>query len=116
MELSVSTFYLPFDNIREEVTALDQAGVDMFHVDFMDGNFVANLGMGIQDLDAVRRCTKKTVDVHMMVKDPDRYVELMAAHGADVIHIHPERSDRQKETAVAQIVQILEEIIEEIDG
>ena len=90
MELSVSTFYLPFDNIREEVTALDQAGIDMFHVDFMDGNFVANLGMGIQDLDAVRRCTKKTVDVHMMVKDPDRYVELMAAHGADVIHIHPE--------------------------
>ena len=90
MQLSVSTFYLPFDKIREEVSALDDAGIDWFHVDFMDGNFVANLGMGIQDLDAVRRCTEKTIDVHMMVQEPGRYVELMAQHGADIIHIHPE--------------------------
>lgn len=90
MKLSVSTFYLPFLNIRQEIAALDQAGIDLFHVDFMDGNFVENLGMGIQDLDAVRGCTDKPVDVHMMVRDPDRYVDLMADHGADVIYIHPE--------------------------
>lgn len=90
MKLSVSTFYLPFQDIRAEIEALDHAGVDMFHVDFMDGNFVENLGMGIQDLDAVRACTDKTVDVHMMVRDPDRYIELMASHGADVIYVHPE--------------------------
>lgn len=90
LRLSVSTFYLPFDEIREQITALDRAGVDMFHVDFMDGNFVENLGMGIQDLDAVRRCTDKPVDVHMMVREPDRYVQLMADHGANVIYIHPE--------------------------
>lgn len=90
MKLSVSTFYLPFNNICQEISALDKAGIDMFHVDFMDGNFVENLGMGIQDLDAVRSCTEKPVDVHMMVQDPDRYVELMAEHGADIIYIHPE--------------------------
>lgn len=90
MRLSVSTFYLPFDNIRAEIASLDQAGVDQFHVDFMDGNFVENLGMGIQGLDAVRRCTDKTVDVHMMVRAPERFVGLMADHGADIIYIHPE--------------------------
>lgn len=90
MKLSVSTFYLPFDEIREQIAALENAGIDMFHVDFMDGNFVQNLGMGIQDLDAVRRCTKRPVDVHLMVNDPDRYIQLMADHGADVIYVHPE--------------------------
>ncbi len=90
MLLSVSTFYLPFDNLRREIAALDDAGADLFHVDFIDGNFVENLGMGIQDLAAVRRCTEKPVDVHMMVCRPGRYVELMADHGADIIHIHPE--------------------------
>lgn len=90
MKLSVSTFYLPFSEIRSHINALDDAGLDMFHVDFMDGNFVQNLGMGIQDLDAVRACTAKPVDVHLMVNDPDRYIQLMADHGADVIYIHPE--------------------------
>ncbi|MCI8690138.1 MAG: ribulose-phosphate 3-epimerase [Oscillibacter sp.] len=105
MQLSVSTFYLPFDQIREEISALDKAGVDWFHVDFMDGNFVDNLGMGIQDLDAVRRCTEKTIDVHMMVQSPERYVELMAEHGADIIHIHPESA--KQPAAVLQRIRRL---------
>ena len=90
MDLSVSTFYLPFDEIRGRTAALESAGIDMFHVDFMDGNFVQNLGMGIQDLDALRRCTKKVLDVHLMVREPGRYVQLMADHGADIVYIHPE--------------------------
>lgn len=79
-----------FDCLRDEVEALDQAGADIFHIDIMDGRFVPNFGMGIQDVACIRRLTKKPMDAHLMIEQPGDYVELFAELGADLVYIHPE--------------------------
>ena len=79
-----------FDCLRDEVEALDQAGADIFHIDIMDGRFVPNFGMGIQDVACIRRLTKKPIDAHLMIEQPGDYVELFAELGADLVYIHPE--------------------------
>ena len=79
-----------FDKLKEEVEQLDKAGIDIFHVDIMDGQFVPNYGMGLQDLESIRRNTDKLVDVHLMTKNPGDYIDLFAEKGADIIYIHPE--------------------------
>lgn len=79
-----------FDNLKAEVVALDEAGTDIFHVDIMDGTFVPNFGMGLQDLVTIRRNTSKQVDVHLMIVNPGEYIETFAAAGADIIYVHPE--------------------------
>lgn len=99
--LSTSTFYLQADRLAEEIKALDDAGVNSFHVDLMDGNFVENLGMSIQDLDAIRRHTDRLIDVHMMVRAPGRYIRMVAEHGADIITIHLEADDHPAATLEA---------------
>lgn len=79
-----------FANLTQEVETLDQAGSDIFHIDIMDGQFVPNFGMGLQDFEAIRKLTKKLVDVHLMIMNPGDYVEAFADMGADIIYIHPE--------------------------
>ncbi|ALS03356.1 ribulose phosphate epimerase [Enterococcus silesiacus] len=83
-----------FSNLEKETQELDQAGIDIFHMDFMDGSFVPNFGMGLQDFELVRSVTEKPVDVHLMIQEPSKYVEKFADLGADIIYIHPE-ADRQ---------------------
>lgn len=79
-----------YASLEKEVRMLDEAGADIFHVDVMDGAFVPNFGMGPQDLQCVRRSTKKPVDVHLMIQNPGQYVDLFAGLGADILYIHPE--------------------------
>lgn len=83
-----------FSNLKNETQELDQAGIDIFHMDFMDGSFVPNFGMGLQDFELVRSVTDKPVDVHLMIQEPSKYVEMFADLGADIIYIHPE-ADQQ---------------------
>lgn len=83
-----------FSNLEHEVKELDNAGIDIFHIDIMDGKFVPNFGMGLQDVTVIRKNTDKLVDVHLMISEPGEYVELFVDLGVDIIYIHPE-ADQQ---------------------
>lgn len=83
-----------FANLKQDTIDLDQAGTDIFHIDFMDGDFVPNFGMGLQDFELIRSVTDKPIDVHLMINNPGKYVEQFADMGADIIYVHPE-SDSQ---------------------
>ncbi|MBS4210121.1 ribulose-phosphate 3-epimerase [Bacillus sp. FJAT-50079] len=79
-----------FRSLEDEMNALEEANVDIYHIDIMDGNFVPNFGMGLQDFEYIRSATKKTVDVHLMIDNPSAYIDLFAEKGADIIYFHPE--------------------------
>lgn len=87
-----------FSKLKAEVEELDKAGTDIFHIDFMDGSFVPNFGMGLQDFELVRASTQKKVDVHLMIQNPSKYVEMFATMGADIIYIHPEADQQAART------------------
>lgn len=79
-----------YDNLAEDVKVLDQGGADIFHVDIMDGAFVPNFAMGMEDFKCIRRNTKKPVDVHLMVNAPQSVAPLFAKAGADIVYVHVE--------------------------
>ena len=79
-----------FGRLAEEVRAVDAAGADWIHVDVMDGRFVPNITLGPVVLEAVRRATRKPLDVHLMIVEPERYLEDFVAAGADHLLIQSE--------------------------
>ncbi|MCD8828433.1 ribulose-phosphate 3-epimerase [Staphylococcus gallinarum] len=79
-----------FLNLEQELKDLEAAGVDGVHFDVMDGRFVPNISIGLPILDAVRKGTKLPIDVHLMIEEPEKYVDLFAQHGADMISVHVE--------------------------
>ncbi|QMV44153.1 ribulose-phosphate 3-epimerase [Cohnella cholangitidis] len=74
----------------ENIHQLDMSGVDFYHFDIMDGNFVPNITLGPDLLKALRPHTDKPFDAHLMVEEPERFIELIAEAGADMISIHSE--------------------------
>jgi len=79
-----------FGRLREEVQAIEAAGADLVHVDVMDGRFVPNLTIGPLVVEAVRKSTKLPLDVHLMIVEPERYIEAFAKAGAARLSVHAE--------------------------
>ncbi len=79
-----------FGNLAAEVKAVENAGADVIHVDVMDGRFVPNITLGPLVVRAVKPSTRLPVDCHLMIADPDRYIEAFARAGADWITVHVE--------------------------
>ncbi len=80
-----------FERMAEEIAAVRAAGADWLHVDVMDGHFVPNISVGPLAVEAARRAAPDAVlDVHLMIADPDRYVDAFAEAGADVLTVHVE--------------------------
>jgi ribulose-phosphate 3-epimerase len=88
--ISPSILSADFARLGDEVQALERAGADWAHVDVMDGRFVPNMTIGPLVVKALRRATTLPLDVHLMIVEPERYVEDFAAAGADIITVHAE--------------------------
>ncbi|WP_299162752.1 ribulose-phosphate 3-epimerase [uncultured Tenacibaculum sp.] len=119
-----------FANLQRDVEMINNSKADWFHVDIMDGVFVPNISFGMPVLKAISKHANKTIDVHLMIVDPDRYIDTFADLGADILTVHYETCTHLHRTVQAikaagmkagvalnphTPIAVLEDIIEDLD-
>lgn len=88
--IAPSVLAADFANLQRDIEMINNSEADWFHIDIMDGVFVPNISFGMPVLEAINRHAKKTIDVHLMIVDPDRYIKTFADLGANNLTVHYE--------------------------
>jgi ribulose-phosphate 3-epimerase len=88
--IAPSVLAADFANLQRDIEMINNSEADWFHIDIMDGVFVPNISFGMPVLEAIAKHAKKTIDVHLMIIDPDRYIKTFADLGANVLTVHYE--------------------------
>lgn len=91
-KLTASMMCANYRNLEKEVRSLDEGGIDSFHIDIMDGRYVPNFAMSLNDMKCIRSLTEKPMDVHLMIEHPNNSVKLFTDNlrKCDTVYIHPE--------------------------
>ncbi|WP_353088144.1 ribulose-phosphate 3-epimerase [Flavobacterium sp.] len=128
--LAPSVLAADFGNLQRDIEMINQSEADWFHIDIMDGVFVPNISFGMPVLEAIQKNATKTIDVHLMIVDPDRYITTFKKLGADVLTVHYEACTHLHRTLQAikaegmkagvalnphTPIEVLNDIIQDID-
>jgi ribulose-phosphate 3-epimerase len=128
--IAPSVLAADFANLQRDIEMINSSEADWFHIDIMDGVFVPNISFGMPVLDAIQKHAKKTIDVHLMIIDPDRYIATFKKLGAEILTVHYEACTHLHRTLQAikaegmkagvalnphTNVALLEDVIQDID-
>ncbi len=101
--ISPSILSADFTNLERDIKLVEQAGADWLHIDVMDGHFVPNITIGVPVVKSIKKITNLSLDVHLMIENPDKYIEAFRNAGADIITFH-------YEAAPDKVLEIIEKI------